>query len=122
MANIQSKTTARRAEPNRPPTFAQELAARPNRRRRREETLASFYFSKEMNESRDLGSYKIGFLNGLLKSGRSRFIDNDFFVRYRNSIFYIRILERVRVYAGGRWGEEGGGGVSIKRQDTTFEA
>src|SRR5436853_581195 len=42
------------------------LTARSKSRRRREETLAFFCFSKEMNESRDLDSYKIGFLNGLL--------------------------------------------------------
>jgi hypothetical protein len=30
------------------------------------QTLTFFCFSKEMNESRDLDSYKIGFLNGQL--------------------------------------------------------
>ena len=44
------------------------LTARPKGRRRREETLASVCFAEEMNESRDLDSYKIGFLNGPLRA------------------------------------------------------
>ena len=42
------------------------LKARSKCRRRRQETLF-FLFFKGMNESSDLDSYKIGFLNGLLR-------------------------------------------------------
>ena len=42
------------------------LAARLKSRRRREEALAFFCFSKEINESRDLDSYKIGDFSGML--------------------------------------------------------
>jgi hypothetical protein len=42
------------------------LATRSKSRRRREETLASFRFSEEINESRDLDSYKVWILNGSL--------------------------------------------------------
>ena len=52
--------------PLRPRTGRAPLTARSKSRRRRQETLAFFCFSEEMNESRDHDSYKIGFLNGPL--------------------------------------------------------
>jgi hypothetical protein len=42
------------------------LATRSKGRRRREETLTFLCFSEETNESRDLDSYEIEFLNRLL--------------------------------------------------------
>jgi hypothetical protein len=59
--DLSGRERARRKAAQLPPAWTLTVSSPFKSRRRRQETLAFFCFSEEMNESRDLASYKIGF-------------------------------------------------------------